>query len=43
MLEVLRERLLWYRGPEAMMAFFFLGSAFFVLLVTGIEHYLRGR
>lgn len=41
MMDVLRERLLWYRMPEAIMAMFFLGSAFFVLLVTAIEHYLR--
>lgn len=43
MMEVLRERLLWYRAPEAIMAAFFLGSAFFVLLVAGIEHHLRRR
>lgn len=41
--DTLRERMLFHRGPEAVMALFFLGSAFFVLLVTGIEHHLRGR
>lgn len=43
MADTLRERMLFYRGPDAVMALFFLGSAFFVLLVTGIEHHLRGR
>lgn len=41
MIDVLRERIIWYRMPETIMALFFLGSAFFVLLITGIEHHLR--
>lgn len=39
----MRGRLAWYRGPEIILATFFLGSAFFVLLVAGIEHSIRGR
>ena len=41
MIDVLRERMLWHRAPESIMALFFLGSAFFVLLIAGIEHHLR--
>lgn len=41
MIDVLRERLIWYRMSETIMALFFLGSAFFVLLIAGIEHHLR--
>lgn len=39
----MRGRLAWYRGPEIIMAAFFLGSAFFVLLIAGIENHLRRR
>lgn len=43
MIELFRSRLIAYRMPELIAAIFFLGSAFFVLLVTGIECHLRRR
>ena len=43
MFELFRSRLIAYRMPELIAAVFFLGTAFFVLLVTGIEHHLRRR
>lgn len=41
MIELFRSRLIAYRMPELIAAVFFLGTAFFVLLVTGIEYHLR--
>lgn len=43
MLELFRSRLIAYRMPELIAAIYFLGTAFFVLLITGIEYHLRRR
>lgn len=38
-----RGRAAWNKGPELIAAVFFLGTAFFTLLIAGIENFLRKK